>query len=172
MRATELLAWLKERKGRVFTMKMLDRMGFFDEVYTEVGDVVHEYDICRIVFDGERYWASSKESGGMKTFWPCVYYALEINAACTLEGESIFGIGGIGPKIYCSQVNLTRSAERRALIKDALDRFCVSHPRGSVRISLVGSRGPSACLMSHHVRSVVLSRHARAVPPSGDRKCR
>ena len=89
MQEEEIIEWMKQRDGRTFFSAMMKRVGFFDKVYVEAGNIVHEYKIRRIVYTGSQYMASNEKSGGLHTFWPCVFYALDINAAFTLHGKSL-----------------------------------------------------------------------------------
>ena len=42
MRAEELLEWMKQLDGRTFSPAMLQRVGFFEKVYVETGNLVLE----------------------------------------------------------------------------------------------------------------------------------
>ena len=49
MREYANLHWMKQRDGRKFSATIMQRVGFFDKVYVEAGNILHKYEIRRIV---------------------------------------------------------------------------------------------------------------------------
>ena len=154
LRAEEIIEWMKQRDGRTFSSVMMQRVGFFDKVYVEAGNIVHEYEIRRIVYTRSQYMASSEISEGLHTFWPCVFYASDINAACTLHGKSLIPQSSFRVHEYFGEVDLGRTPKEKAKIKDAIDRYCATHPNVFLRIGLVGGRDQSVALAAHHAKDV------------------
>ena len=48
LRREELLEWLSIREGNVYSMRYLNRVGFFDEIFTDNQHEAHDWGICRI----------------------------------------------------------------------------------------------------------------------------
>ena len=152
MRAEEIVRWLKDRAGKTFSWSFLDRVGFFEEVYTEEGNIAHDYAVSRVMYDGERYMASDRDHG--RRFWPCIFYTLEVSGACTVDGKSIFANEMLCAPEYFGETDLTRTRKQRAQVKDAIDEFCQAHPNVYLRIIQIGNRGPAEALAKHRANGL------------------
>ena len=75
-----------------------------------------------------------------------MYYALDISAACTLDGRSVTPTNKAKEDEFYEELALLRTAEEDVLLKDAIMDFLLKHPGVYLRILLPGARGSSSTL--------------------------
>ena len=172
LRVEELMKWLRCRPRQRISAERLDLVGFCDRIYTEDGGVVHEYPVQRVMFDGQRFLASDKATGGPKTFWPVVLYTLDLRSACVEDGTAVVDIMkrtavdlGCGVRIQTTEEERAEAVDRctESMLRDPGKWLLVSLPGGKEKSSgvkpLYSERGTLFCRedVGECVRAAVLN---------------